>query len=84
MTSELPWDSRFVAVRAGARSTIASLWNLDDQSTAELMSKFYQELASKALTKAEALRRAQLALLQNPKYQRPMFWAPYVLLGNWL
>lgn len=73
-----------VAVRAGARSTIASLWNLDDQSTAELMSKFYQELANKSLTKAEALRRAQLALLQNPKYQRPMFWSPYVLLGNWL
>lgn len=73
-----------MAVRAGARSTIASLWNLDDESTAELMSKFYQELANKALTKAEALRRAQLALLQNPKYQRPMFWSPYVLLGNWL
>ncbi len=73
-----------VAIRAGARSTIASLWNLDDQSTAQLMSKFYQELADKTLTKAEALRRAQLALLQNPKYQRPMFWAPYILLGNWL
>jgi len=73
-----------VAVRAGARSTIASLWNLDDESTAQLMSKFYQELANKALTKAEALRHAQLALLHNPKYQRPMFWAPYVLLGNWL
>ena len=73
-----------VAVRAGARSTIASLWNLDDESTAEVMSKFYQELSNKALTKAEALRRAQLALLHNPKYQRPMFWAPYVLLGNWL
>lgn len=73
-----------VAIRAGARSTIASLWNLDDESTAVLMSKFYQELANKELTKAEALRRAQLALLQNRKYQRPMFWAPYVLLGNWL
>jgi CHAT domain-containing protein/tetratricopeptide (TPR) repeat protein len=73
-----------VAVRAGARSTIASLWNLNDESASQLMSKFYQELGNKALTKAEALRRAQLALLQNPKYQRPMFWAPYVLLGNWL
>ncbi|MGH8001456.1 MAG: CHAT domain-containing protein, partial [Brasilonema sp.] len=53
-------------------------------STAVLMSKFYQELANKKLTKAEVLRRAQLALLQNPKYKRPMYWAPYVLLGNWL
>ncbi|MEH2182546.1 CHAT domain-containing protein [Nostoc sp.] len=73
-----------VAFQAGARSTIASLWNLDDESTALLMSKFYQELANKNLTKAEVLRRAQLALLQNSRYKRPLFWAPYVLLGNWL
>ncbi|MBH8572233.1 CHAT domain-containing protein [Nostocaceae cyanobacterium CENA369] len=73
-----------IAVRAGARSTLASLWNLDDESTAELMSQFYRELTSKQLTKAEALRQAQLALLKNPKYQHPIFWAPYVLVGNWL
>ena len=73
-----------VAFGAGARSTIASLWNLDDESTAVLMSQFYQELSNKKLTKAEALRRAQLALLQNAKYKRPRFWPPYVLLGNWL
>ncbi|MDZ8189162.1 MAG: CHAT domain-containing protein [Nostoc sp. ChiSLP02] len=73
-----------IAVRAGARSTLASLWNLDDESTAELMSQFYRELTSKKLTKAEALRQAQLALLKNPKYQHPLFWAAYVLVGNWL
>ncbi len=74
-----------VAVRAGARSTLASLWNIDDESTSILMSHFYQELAKTPnITKAEALRRAQLALLQNPSYQRPRFWAPYVLVGNWL
>jgi len=73
-----------VAVRAGARSTLASLWNLDDLSTAVLMSQFYRELANNHLTKAEALRQAQLALLKNPQFQRPMFWAPYVLVGNWL
>ncbi len=73
-----------VAVRAGARSTLASLWNLDDESTAQLMSQFYRELANKQLNKAEALRQAQLALLKHPKYQHPIFWAPYILLGNWL
>ena len=73
-----------VAFQAGARSTIASLWNLDDKSTAVLMRKFYEDLADKKLTKAEVLRRAQLALLQNPQYKRPRFWAPYILLGNWL
>ncbi|MBW4510447.1 MAG: CHAT domain-containing protein [Scytonematopsis contorta HA4267-MV1] len=73
-----------VAIRAGARSTLASLWNLDDESTALLMSQFYRELATKKIPKAEALRRAQLTLLKNPQYRRPLFWAPYVLLGNWL
>jgi CHAT domain-containing protein len=73
-----------VAVRAGARSTLASLWNVNDASTAQLMSQFYQVLQSDRVTKAEALRQAQLTLLKDPKYQRPMFWAPYILLGNWL
>lgn len=73
-----------VAVRAGARSTLASLWSLDDETSALLMSQFYQELAKSDVTKAEALRRAQLTLLQNPQYQHPRYWAPYVLVGNWL
>lgn len=73
-----------VAVRAGARSTLASLWSVNDESTALVMIQFYQELTNNQLTKAEALRQAQLALLKNPSYRHPMFWAPYVLLGNWL
>lgn len=73
-----------VAVRAGARSTIASLWNLDDDSGAALMNEFYQALVQVPLSKAEALRQAQLSLLENPRYAAPRFWAPYVLLGNWL
>jgi CHAT domain-containing protein len=73
-----------VAVRAGARSTLASLWFLDDESSALLMGQFYQELANKNFSKAEALRRAQLALLPNPQYQHPRYWAPFVLVGNWL
>jgi CHAT domain-containing protein len=71
-----------IAVRAGARSTLATLWSVDDRSTAELMSKFYQEFANAQVTKAEALRRAQLSLLTE--YEIPYFWAPYVLVGNWL
>lgn len=73
-----------VAVRAGARSTIASLWNLDDDSGAVLMDQFYQALSKNPISKAEALRRAQQALLANPQYAAPRFWAPYILLGNWL
>lgn len=71
-----------IAVRAGARSTLATLWSVNDAATANVMSQFYRELANK--TKAEALRRAQLALIQDPTYQHPVYWAPYVLVGNWL
>ncbi|HEY9672322.1 MAG TPA: CHAT domain-containing protein [Waterburya sp.] len=73
-----------VAVRAGARSTLASLWSVDDESTAVLMSQFYRELAHTTVNKAEALRQAQLFLLQDSRYRYPRYWAPFVLVGNWL
>ncbi|HEY9629053.1 MAG TPA: CHAT domain-containing protein [Coleofasciculaceae cyanobacterium] len=73
-----------VAVRAGARSTIASLWSVDDDSGAALMRQFYKELGQNSVSKAEALRRAQRSLIANPQYKDPRFWSPYVLLGNWL
>lgn len=73
-----------VAVKAGARSTLASLWNLDDETSALMMSQFYQQLINPKITKAEALRTAQLNVLSNSRYQHPRYWAPYVLVGNWL
>ncbi|MBV8885554.1 MAG: CHAT domain-containing protein, partial [Chroococcidiopsidaceae cyanobacterium CP_BM_RX_35] len=74
-----------VAVQAGARSTLASLWHIDDEATAIFVGEFYRELAKNKATKAEALRVAQLSLLQKyPNYKRPGYWAPYVLVGNWL
>ncbi len=75
-----------VAVRSGARSTVATLWRVDDEASATLISQFYDQLvqASKTgISKAEALRRAQLAILKNPEYKSPYYWAAYVLLGNW-
>lgn len=72
------------AIKAGARSTIASLWHINDQSTAILIGEFYNELVNHKVTKAEALRRAQVKLLTNyPNYRRPGYWAAYVLVGNW-
>ncbi|MEM9485509.1 MAG: CHAT domain-containing protein [Cyanobacteria bacterium P01_F01_bin.116] len=73
------------AVRSGARSTLGSLWQVSDEATALLISRFYDELTSGEVTKAEALRRAQLSILEIPRFrQHPFFWAPYVLVGNWL
>lgn len=72
-----------VAARAGARSTLATLWFINDQSTALLMGEFYRQLLDPNVNKAEALRRAQESLLLNPQYQHPRYWAPFVLVGNW-
>ncbi|NJL80158.1 MAG: CHAT domain-containing protein [Richelia sp. SM2_1_7] len=71
-----------IAIRAGARSTLATLWAVEDKSTAQLMSQFYQELQQNKLNKAKALQQAQIQLLKNNEL--PMIWAPYVLVGNWL
>ncbi|MBE9187977.1 CHAT domain-containing protein [Microcoleus sp. LEGE 07076] len=71
------------AIRSGARSTVATLWQVNDESTAIFMTEFYRQLAASKTSKAEALRNAQLTLLQNPEYKNPYFWAPFVLVGNW-
>jgi filamentous hemagglutinin family protein len=75
-----------MAVRSGARSTIATLWQVNDNSSATFMGQFYRELTharTAQTTKAEALRLAQRSLLQHPDHQHPYYWAPYVLIGNW-
>ncbi|MBR8831414.1 MAG: hypothetical protein N5P05_000899 [Chroococcopsis gigantea SAG 12.99] len=72
-----------VAVRSGARSTLATLWAVEDRSTSELIVKFYEILSREKLSKAQALREAQLFLLSSPAYKHPYYWAPFVLIGNW-
>jgi len=72
-----------IATRSGARSTLATLWSVQDDSTAQLMVEFYKELNQGTLNKATALRHAQLSLLQQG-YNHPYYWAPFILVGNWL
>jgi CHAT domain-containing protein len=71
------------AIRSGARSTVGTLWQVNDESTSMLMAEFYQQLAKSKISTAEALRNAQLLLLNNRQYQNPYFWAPFLLVGNW-
>ena len=73
-----------VGLKAGARSVVASLWSIGDESTALLVSEFHARLKDKSKTKAEALRRAQLLLLDQPRFHHPYYWASFVLIGNWL
>ena len=70
-----------ITVRAGVRSTLASLWFVDDRFSSEIMSSFYREL-SQGTTKAKALQKAQIAVLQRE--ERPYLWSSFILLGNWL
>ncbi len=73
-----------VAVRSGARSTLATLWAVKDESTAKFMVEFYKNLNTKAISKAEALRQTQLAFLKDGNFTHPFYWAPFVLVGNWI
>ncbi|MCX7593298.1 MAG: CHAT domain-containing protein [Fischerella sp.] len=70
-----------VAIQSGARSTLATLWSVTDDTTAMAMTEFYNNLVNKKMPKAEALRQAQVNLLKN--HRHPYFWAPYILVGNW-
>ncbi|SRR5579883_439518 len=72
-----------VAVQAGARSTLASLWLVDADATAALMGNFYKGLKN-GLPKAEALRQAQVSLMENPKYNHPSYWGAFNLIGSYL
>jgi CHAT domain-containing protein len=70
-----------ITVKAGVRSTLATLWFVDDLYAAEIMSSFYQELGA-GKSKAKALQQAQITILKQE--ERPYFWSPFILLGNWL
>ena len=76
-----------VAVRSGARSTLATLWKVSaDDSSSYFFNQFYQSIATQRLTKAKAVQSAQVKMIKsdNPDFNRPYFWAPYVLIENWL
>jgi CHAT domain-containing protein len=74
-----------IAIKAGARSAFATLWFVNDQSSSTLVSDFYTQLHNHPdISKAKALQTAQLKLLTDPRYAHPCYWAPYLIIGNWL
>jgi CHAT domain-containing protein len=73
-----------IAVKAGARSALATLWFINDQASMELVSSFYRNLQDPSLSRAAALQRAQLSLIQDQRYGHPAYWAAFVLINNWL
>lgn len=72
------------AIKARARSVVATLWGVEDNSARMAMEKFYRGLLVDRMSKAQALRQSQIELLRSDEYKHPFFWAPFVLIGNWL
>jgi CHAT domain-containing protein len=73
-----------VAVRAGARSALATLWHVNDPATYELIVEFYRQLRIPSTTRAAALQAAQRKLQGDLRYDHPGYWAPFLLINNWL
>lgn len=72
-----------VAVRAGVESAVATLWYINDEATVPLIAEFYRQLRQPDITRAEALRQAQLKMISNVNYNHPAVWSPFILIGNW-
>lgn len=72
------------ALRARAKAVLGALWPVADAAAVPLMQGFYAAHLSRGLGKAHALQQAQLALLRQPETAHPFFWAPFLLIGNWL
>jgi CHAT domain-containing protein len=73
-----------IALKAGARSALASLWYVNDIAAGRLVVDFYRAMQGSGTSKAQALRAAQRAMLADPRYAHPAYWAPFLLIGNWL
>ena len=73
-----------VALKSGARSALATLWYISDQASGELVVNFHRGVQSGKVSKAHALQDAQRALAADPRYAHPAYWAPFLLVGNWL
>jgi CHAT domain-containing protein len=73
-----------IAVKAGARSAVATLWHINDQASSELIAEFYRQLRDPAVSRAVALQRAQLRLVADSRYSHPALWSPFLLINNWL
>jgi CHAT domain-containing protein len=72
-----------VALKAGARSALATLWQISDAATVRLITDFYLHANKENVSKAEALQIAQKNLIKQAEFSHPSDWAPFLLIGNW-
>lgn len=68
---------------AGARRVVVSLWDVNDEATAELMARFYRGMLETGLQPGAALRIAQVSMFNEPRWRAPYYWAAFILQGDW-
>ena len=73
-----------IAIKAGARSALATLWAVQDELSSELVAEFYRQLKDPSVSRARALQRAQAKAISDPRYEHPGFWSPFLVINNWL
>jgi len=73
-----------IAIKAGARSAVGTLWKVNDAATSQLITEFYTQLGQPDISRAMALRRAQLKLHEDIRYRHPSYWSAFILMNSWL
>ncbi|MCP4692572.1 MAG: CHAT domain-containing protein [Desulfobacterales bacterium] len=73
-----------VAVKAGVRAAVATLWYVDDEATSLAIREFYRQLKKPGISKVKAMQNAQKSLIEKPRYWQPIYWAPFLMIGNWM
>jgi len=68
---------------AGAPRVVATLWEVDDRTTSELMKRFYEGMLARGERPAAALRAAQTAMWKTSGWNAPYYWAAFTLQGEW-
>jgi CHAT domain-containing protein len=73
-----------VAVKAGVKSAIATLWFVDDEATSLAIREFYRQFKEPGMSKAKAMQNVQKKLIAQRRYWHPLYWAPFLVIGNWM
>jgi len=73
-----------IALKAGVRSTVASLWSVDDEAACIAFTEFFRQIKQPGISKAVAFQNVQKKLIGHDKYNHPAYWAPFLLIGNWM
>lgn len=73
-----------VALKAGVKSAVATLWVINDLSASTAITFFYNQLSMPGISRAEALRQAQINMIHSSQFKHPAYWAPFLLIGDWM